>query len=110
MKDNTEIKKTSERPPEPKLKLEDQSLPAQIALVAFDDGQMFKYLPHPSGKSFAIMGRVGNKQIQLAGTPHQAIAEIICTSVNAISAAVKEEQAQQTSNENQTDNGSSNQG
>lgn len=97
MIDNTEIKKESVRPPDPKLKLE-ENLPAQIALTAFDDGHMFKYLPHPSGKSFAICGRVGSKQIQLAGTPHEAIADMICHAVNAVASAV---QAEQTQNENQ---------
>ena len=112
MKDNTEIKKTSERPADPKLKLEEQSLPAQISLTAYDDGQMFKYQPHPSGKSFAICGRVGNKQIQLAGTPHEAIADMICHAVNAIAAAVKAESNEQKQNENQSqeNNSPSNQG
>lgn len=94
MKDNTEIKKVSERPADPKLVLEEQKAPAEIALTAFDDGQMMKYMMHPSGKSFAIMGRVGNKQIQLAGTPHQAIAEVICNCVNAMAHATREAQAE----------------
>lgn len=90
MKDNTEIKKESIRPPEPKLALAPEEAPKEIALVPFDDGKMFKYMPHPSGKSIAICGRVaGNRMIQLAGTPHAAIADMICNAVNAIAEAAK---------------------
>lgn len=110
MKDNTEIKKQSVRPPDPKLALEDR-MPEQIALVPFDDGKMFKYMPHPSGKSIAICGRIaGNKMIQLAGTPHAAIADMICNAVNAIAEAAKLENQPINEKQVQENNGPSNQG
>lgn len=109
MKDNTEIKKESIRPPEPKLALAKDETPKEIALVPFDDGKMFKYMPHPSGKSFAICGRVaGQKMIQLAGTTHAAIADMICNAVNAIAEAAKLEN--QPTNEKPENNSPSNQG
>lgn len=95
MKDNTNIKKTS-APPK-LVALPPPPEPALISLQAFPDtGEFLKSTPHPSGNSVAILGfTVGNKVIQVAGTPYPAIAELLCAGVNTLQAAARLNQQQQ---------------
>ena len=88
-------KKHSVRPEEPKA---EQAKPELIQLEPWPDGSLFKFMK-AHGKEgqevFPILGQTKTatgelKAIQLAGTPHFEIADLICNAVNTVSQAAKE--------------------
>ena len=91
------VKKHSVRPEEPKG--DAPASPELIELVPWPDGSLFKFMKATSkeGKEvFPILGQTKNKAgevkgIQLAGTPHFEIADMICNAVNVVASAAKQQ-------------------
>lgn len=69
-----------------------------IELQAWPDGSLFKFIKAHSKEGqelFPILGQTKTKTgevkaIQLAGTPHFEIADMICNAVNTVAQAAKE--------------------
>lgn len=85
---NTPEKKHSVRPADP--------VPEQptelIALETFPDGSIVKFAQgtNKEGKPiYPILGLVNGKTVQIAGTAHFEIADMICMAVNLVSTAAK---------------------
>lgn len=94
----TPAKKNSIRPAEPKAAT---SQPELIELQPWPDGSLFKFMKahDKEGREvFPILGQTKGaggevKAIQLAGTPHFEIADMICNAVNVVAQAAKPETA-----------------
>lgn len=85
-------KKHSVRPVDP---APEKAQPELIELVPWPDGRLFKFMKahNKEGKeTFPILGQTKTatgeiKAIQLAGTPHFEIADMICNAVNVVASA-----------------------
>lgn len=98
----TPAKKHSVRPEEPKAETAPVTEKKLIELQPWPDGSLFKFMK-AHGKEgqevFPILGQTKTKTgevkaIQLAGTPHFEIADMICNAVNVVAQASKSETAQ----------------
>lgn len=87
MKDNTDIKKTSNRPADP----ETQPLPEQqqqLRLQAFSDGYIFKFTPHPTEPGRFVLFDTNKQPVGVIGSA--PIADLICQAVKMLFDAVQE--------------------
>ncbi len=83
-------KKTSERPAEPVLTPEAKPSAPKLTITPFDDGNVFKFCPHPKVKGQFVLYDRDNQPLAVSTSP--AHLQLICDAVRMLFAAAAEAQ------------------